>query len=115
MFFARCVVFCLSFLKNKRKPIYRHLLLIFDYYGCKRKVIAWHKTKLEKLDPLYRMEQAGLRLMMAREEAHAAGIGPSDPRYPGINDFVSIDWDKKYPQERVDAVTEACVSALKSE
>lgn len=144
MFFARCVVFCLSFLlKNQKRPVHRYLLLLFDYNECKRKVIAWHKAKLEDFDPLYRTQQAGLRLVAAREKAHSEGIGPLDPRYPDIEDFMPIDWDEEtrvhgdilaayrktgdlrmqrlaeaveeYPQERVDAVTQACVSALKPE
>ena len=93
MFLSRCVVFCLSgLLKNHKRPIHRHLLLLFDYSGCERKVIEWHRAKLEKLDPLYRLQQAGLHLAAAREIAHAEGTSLLDSRYPALEEFSKIDW-----------------------
>lgn len=153
MFFTRCVVYLGGFLPKQSK-FSAKLRLLFDYYSCKERVVAWHKVELEKLDAGFRIEQAGIRLVAAREKAIAEGIGPLDPRYPDLDDFLrregwegdvkffdpfaGEDFDPKavlktyratsgermrrldeavraYPQERVDAVTQACVSALKKE
>lgn len=54
------------------------------YNECNKTVVAWHKVELEKLDFDFRLLQAKLRLVMAREKAHHQGIGPLDPKYPDI-------------------------------
>lgn len=80
---------CLGcFRHGGRFPRYLHLVL--GYYDCKLKLAAWHQAELEKLDPLFKLQQDGLRLVVAREKALAEGIGPLDPRYPVIYDFDKI-------------------------
>lgn len=168
MFFARCVVY-LGGLLPKKSKFSAQLRLLFDYYYCTGKVVAWHKAELERLDAGFRIEQAGIRLVAARGKAIAEGIGPLDPSYPDFDDFLRHEgWEgdvrfsnpfageiaefaqieqglassaddgfdpkavmetfratsdqrmqrldeavRAYPQERVDAVTKACVDALK--
>ncbi|MCR4276164.1 MAG: hypothetical protein NUV90_02145 [Candidatus Parcubacteria bacterium] len=142
LLFARLVVWVGEFLPEDSK-FTRHFCLVFSHNDCKQKVIEWHRTELEKLDLWYRLQQDSLRLVAAREEAIAKGIGPMDPRYPNIFDFSGIAWKEEgrvhadildrykktgaermrrldeairnYPQERVDAVTQACRDALKPE
>lgn len=142
MFFARLVVFLFDRIPEglMRMKVMRELYFQFDYFGCKQKVITWHHAELEKLDVVYAMQQRGLRVIAAREKARAEGIGPDDPRYPDVIDWkeelkvhaevlaryresggermkrleAALDLKSdRYPQERVDAVTKACVNALK--
>jgi len=142
MFFERFVLYVAGLLP-KRSKLYRHFCLVFNRNACEEKVVTWHRAELERMDWRFRFQQNSLRLVAARDRALAEGIGPSDPRYPSIEDFHRIDWEeenrvhsdildrykktgaermrrldeavREYPQERVDAVTQACVSALKKE
>ncbi len=90
MFFARLVVWVGEFLPEDSK-FTRHFCLVFNHNDCKQKVIAWHRTELEKLDLWYRLQQDSLKLAVAREKALAAGIGPLDKNYPDIFDFHGFD------------------------
>jgi len=89
MFFARCVVYINGLLPRKSKLAMRFRLL-FDYYDCKDKAVAWYKTELEKLDAGFHIERAAIRLVAAREKAIAEGIGPLDPKYPSFYDFYQV-------------------------
>ncbi len=68
----------------------RYLRAVLGYYDCKDSLIAWHRAELEKLDSNFSLQQAGLRLVAAREKALAEGIGPDDPRYPDIFDVHAL-------------------------
>lgn len=57
------------------------------YYACQGVVIDWHKRKLAELDSDYAELQGSLNLIQARNRAVEQGIGPSDPRYPKIEDY----------------------------
>ena len=143
LFFARCVVYICGFLPKQpnQARFSAHVRLVLGYHDCVQKVAAWHRSELEKLDPLYRLLQERLALGAAYDKAESEGISPMDPRYPSSFGFSEIDWEeearvhssilgnfketgaermrrldealREYPQERVDAVTRACVSALK--
>lgn len=89
LFFARCVVYVLGLLPEQWR-ISRELQLVLGYDNCKKRVVAWHRAELEKLDSDFAFQQAGVRLTLARVKAAAAGISPLDPRYP---DFRGIDWN----------------------
>ncbi len=108
----------------------------FDYIGCKQEVVAWHLAELKRLDPLFAISQFALKVSAAYDRAEAVGIGPDGPRYPGFFDPKEearihsevlqmyrgtgdermrrlAEAVREYPQERVDAVAQACTSALK--
>lgn len=109
LLFARLVVWVGEFLPKESNFTW-HFCEMFEYEECKKEVVEWHRTKLEKLDPIwyqsqmeklnfeeyrkkleqmdpaFRLQQASLKLIMLRERARAEGIGPTDPRYPDISD-----------------------------
>ncbi|OYV63604.1 MAG: hypothetical protein B7X03_01135 [Parcubacteria group bacterium 21-58-10] len=139
MFFARCVVWVVERLPKSK--FRREAGLILNYADCRKKVIAWHRTELGRLNADFDLQQAALKLVAAMDKAHAEGVKPDDPKYPDIWDY--IDWReevrtnsyilnrfrktgdermqrlaeaiREYPQERVDAVMQACQDALKPE
>ena len=84
MFFERFALW-LSDLLPKGK-LRGHFFQIIDYIGCRQKVIAWHQAELERLDPMFRLQQNSLRLIAAREKARAEGVDPMDVNYPSIFD-----------------------------
>jgi len=104
MLFSRFVVFLFGLLPEKNKAV-RDLSYILNYGECRQRVIAWHNAELKKLDCNSRLQQTFHRLVVSRERALAAGVGPIDACDPDILDY--------YPQKRVDAVTKACSDALK--
>lgn len=53
------------------------------YDRFRKKAAAWHREKLEALDPVEKMRALSRTLVARREEAEARGIGPLDPAYPG--------------------------------
>jgi hypothetical protein len=55
-------------------------------------LVAWHKGELLRLDHSFRLQDATRRLIRAREQALREGIGPFNPAYPDIYDFMG---DKK--------------------
>jgi hypothetical protein len=63
------------------------------YYSLQKKVAAWHKRELEKLDFEFAELQGSLNLMRARDVAISQGIGPMDPDYPDILDY-SPSWKR---------------------
>ena len=93
LFFARFVVWMDTFLPRQSRlslKVSRYFRSMFDYYDCKKRVIAWHRAELERMDADYCIQQASLRLIVAREKAQAEGIGPLDSRYPVMHDFDSV-------------------------
>ncbi|MFA6414836.1 MAG: hypothetical protein WC217_01495 [Candidatus Paceibacterota bacterium] len=113
MFFA----FLLVLLPNPRA--YRTIFGVnvltgryFKFYdGCEKKALAWHRAEHKRLDPMFSLSLEVLGYADAQIEAEAKGIKPFAPDYPKLD--LGIVW--AYPQERVDAVTRACASALKKE
>ena len=81
MFFARFVVWADGFFPAHWKFTWR-LRAMFNYFDCRKKVIAWHRAELEELDFNYALQQAGFRLVAARDKALTEGIGPLDQAYP---------------------------------
>lgn len=88
MFFTLCRFYVLGLLPA-HGGFPRRLRVGLGYYDCRDKIAAWHRAELERLDFNYRLQQASLRLIVAREKAQAEGIGPLDSRYPILNDFLS--------------------------
>jgi hypothetical protein len=78
--------------------VFQYLLIGYgDWYYARRKgVAAWHRGWLERLDPTSKTLFSSFRLIVAREKAHAAGIGPLDPRYPSFaGEFATPDTEEK--------------------
>ena len=71
MFFARFVVWADGLFPAHWKFTWR-LRAMFNYFDCRKKVIAWHRAELEELDSGYALQQAGLRL---------------DSRYPTLSEL----------------------------
>ncbi len=67
----------------------RHFRLLLDYHNCQKKVVAWHRAELEKLDLIFQLQQSAFKLAVAREKAREAGVRPLDPDYPTLLDFAS--------------------------
>ena len=63
-----------------------YLLLLFNYIQCLKKVIAWHRTQLGNLDPIFQAEQ----FIAARNKALADAIGPLCIRDPTIATMYSL-------------------------
>ncbi|MFA6519775.1 MAG: hypothetical protein WCT41_03055 [Candidatus Paceibacterota bacterium] len=129
----------------KISPLHQSFRIRFHHRECERRIVAWYKAELERLDPDYALDTLGLRFAGAERVAEEAGISPDNPQYSilinsmmdpreearvhseileqyrrtgGIRmrrlaTAVDMDDAKDYPQERVDAVTKACMSALK--
>jgi|SRR3989344_5655173 len=56
MFFARFVLWLGDLLPEGK--LRGRLFQIVDYIGCRQKVIAWHRAELERLDPMFRLQQS---------------------------------------------------------
>ena len=87
LFLAQCIVIIVRIFPKNWKFSWRLRWLLY-YNECEKRVIAWHKAELEKLDSGFRLQQAEFKLVAARTKAHREGIEPEDPRYPDIFDFV---------------------------
>lgn len=59
-----------------------------SYYTLQKRVIAWHKCELEKLDLDYAELQGTLKLLQARKMADEQGIGSMDSRYPDMSEYI---------------------------
>ena len=53
-------------------------------------LVKWHRCRLEEIDVDFRFSNANNALMAARSHARDEGIGPADPRYPVLGDFIKI-------------------------
>lgn len=59
------------------------------WYICTEKMLRdWHYKELCRMDSRFQLEQHQKELVRARNEARDRGIGPMDPGYPDIFDFV---------------------------
>jgi hypothetical protein len=89
LFFARLWVAIIGLVPEKWQSteFMRNVRVFSNYYYFRGLVIAWHQAELERLDLGFGLQQACLRLVAAREEAHAKGIGPLDPKYPALDLF----------------------------
>ena len=58
------------------------------YFAAESEVVHWCRVQLEKHDLAFTREQAMKRMMADREKAEARGIGPMDPRYPELFDYM---------------------------
>ena len=62
--------------------------LLFDYDDCRKKVVAWHRAELEKLDHVFQIPQAAFKLAVAREKAREREVGPLDENYQTLFDLI---------------------------
>lgn len=85
MFFERIVVKVARSLPIRGK-LSLYLLRFFNYSECLKKVIVWHRTQLENLDPIFRAEQ----FIAARNKAIADAIGPLGTRDPTVATLYSL-------------------------
>lgn len=60
LFLARFVVAFVGLLPGKSKFTWK-VEVVFDYIGCREKVIKWHLFQLEKLDPKFRFRFATIK------------------------------------------------------
>jgi hypothetical protein len=71
----------------------RNSLLVAWYVSVhtslRQRLVAWHRKRLKQLDSSFRYADASRQLINAREKARQQGIGPLDPRYPDIDDFLT--------------------------
>ena len=58
------------------------------YRQLKKKVVAYHKDELVRLDFQFAMEEGSKELVRRRNAARDAGIGPVDSEYPDIEDVM---------------------------
>jgi len=113
MFFARCVVYLVGLLPQEGR-FWREVRLMSGYYDCEEKVVEWHRVELERLDSRFRYQQECLRQIDWKEEARVHADVLDRYRKTGPERMRRLEEAiREYPQERVDAVTQACVSALK--
>ncbi|MDP1707375.1 MAG: hypothetical protein Q8L30_02375 [bacterium] len=85
LFFARCM---LVLLPDPRQ--FRSLLGVkvfswryFSFYEkCEKRVAAWHRAELRKLDPMFQLTEEVLGYADAQIEAERKGIKPFAPDYP---------------------------------
>ena len=89
MFFWHYRFYALGLLpvRGRFSRLWRYLRVVLGYYDGKDKLVAWHQAELEKLDPMSKLQQDGLRLVAAQEKAEAEGVSPTDPKYPSFSDY----------------------------
>ncbi len=62
-----------------------------QWWGYSKKVLTeWHYDRLTQIDSNFRFNEATRQLVNAREEARKKGIGPADPKYPHLPDFLNV-------------------------
>ena len=61
------------------------------YRRLEEAVKQWHSQEFCKSDPMFLLDQQSKKLILAREKAREAGIGPLDPAYPDIFSFSDPD------------------------
>ena len=90
LFFALCVVYIvrpLPYQSRFSRKFSRYVRELLHCNSCERMIVAWHKSEVEKFDPEFCFQQAGLRLAAAQDKAEQEGLSPSDPKYPKDLDF----------------------------
>lgn len=60
------------------------------YTDSRTQLAAWHRKQLNRLDLDFRLREAGISLVQAREKAREAGISPDDEQYPDLFNFLPI-------------------------
>lgn len=85
MFFTRFWFYLLGLL-SARGRFSRYVRVVFGYYDCRDKIVAWHLAEIEKLDLSFRLRRMKRQLDGSHGQTREAEVSPSSSSYPRFFD-----------------------------